>query len=63
VPNRIDIVTAIDGVAFSDAWPDRAQTRYSDQVISVIGLGHLIQNKRSTGRPQFLLDADELEKG
>jgi len=59
-PNRIDILTAIDGVTFADAWPDRQETRYSDQVVPVIGLLHLLQNKRATGRSQDLLDAEEL---
>lgn len=61
-PNRIDIVTAIDGVDFADAWPARAATRYGDQTIAVIGRAHLIANKRATGRPQDLLDADLLER-
>ena len=61
-PNRIDILTAIDGVTFADAWPDRQETRYSDQPVPVISRHHLIQNKRATGRPQDLLDAEELEK-
>jgi hypothetical protein len=61
-PNRIDILTAIDGVTFADAWSARQATQYSDQVVQVISLQHLIQNKRATGRPQDLLDASELEK-
>ena len=31
-PNRIDVVTAVDGVAFAEAWPDRR---------------HLVQNRRA----------------
>jgi hypothetical protein len=61
-PNRIDVLTAIDGVTFSDAWPDRRETRYSDQTVPVISRHHLILNKRATGRRQDLLDADELAK-
>jgi hypothetical protein len=60
-PNRIDIVTAIDGVAFDDAWPECAQTTYGDQAISVIGRRHLVQNKRASGRPQDLLDLKILQ--
>ena len=61
-PNRIDVLTAIDGLTFSDAWPDREETRYSNQPVPVLSRHHLIQNKRATGRPQDLLDADELAK-
>jgi hypothetical protein len=61
-PNRIDVLTSIDGVTFAEGWSDRQETQYSDQKVPVIGLRHLIKNKRATGRPQDLLDADELEK-
>ena len=60
-PNRIDIVTAIDGVEFSEAWPDHSETTYGGQVVPVIGRRHLIRNKRATGRPQDLLDLEMLE--
>lgn len=62
-PNRIDIVTSIDGVEFRDALGDCVSTRYGDQAIAVIGRAHLIANKRSTGRAQDALDADLLERG
>lgn len=61
-PNRIDIVTSIDGVMFPDAWPARVKARYGDQSIGVISRTHLIANKRATGRPQDLLDAELLER-
>ena len=60
-PNRIDIITAIDGVVFADAWPARMTARYGDQSIGVIGRAHLIANKRATGRRQDLLDAELLD--
>ena len=56
-------MTAIDGVAFPEAWPDRAETTYGDQTVAVIGRGHLVQNKRASGRPQDLLDLEVLEAG
>ena len=55
-PNRIDLVTGIDGVAFSEAWAAQEQTPYGDQTIHVIGRLHLAQNKRASGRPQDLID-------
>lgn len=61
-PNRIDVVTGIDGVTFSDAWPARVATRYDDQAVPVIGREHLILNKRATGRVQDALDAELLER-
>ena len=59
-PNRIDIVTSIDGVLFTDAWPARVVTAYGDQALPVIGREHLILNKRASGRPQDLLDLELL---
>jgi hypothetical protein len=41
--------------------PRGPATRYGDQAIHVIGLRHLVANKRATGRPQDLLDAEAPE--
>jgi hypothetical protein len=62
-PNRIDVLTAVDGVTFAEAWPERVETRYGDEGVHVIGRRHLVQNKRASGRPQDLVDAELLEKG
>lgn len=61
-PNRVDLVTSIDGVAFEAAWPNRVGTEYGDQHIWVIGRGDLIANKRASGRPQDALDIATLER-
>ena len=61
-PNRIDVVTSIDGVEFAEAWSGRAETTYGDQTIPVIGRAALIRNKRASGRPQDLLDLEVLER-
>lgn len=61
-PNRIDIVTSIDGVAFEDAWPSRFGAEYGSVPITVIGREDLIRNKRATGRPQDLVDVALLEQ-
>lgn len=61
-PNRIDILTAIDGVAFDDAWPRRMVATYGRHDIAVIGKADLVRNKRATGRAQDTLDADTLER-
>jgi hypothetical protein len=62
-PNRIDILTAIDGVRFEPAWAARITTSYGDQTVPVIGREDLIRNKRATGRGQDALDAETLERG
>lgn len=61
-PNRIDIITAIDGVHFAEAWEAREETLYGGQRVPVIARAHLVANKRASGRPQDLVDLDLLEK-
>lgn len=61
-PNRVDVLTSIDGVEFAEAWEARGATRYGDQDVPVIGREHLIRNKRASGRPQDLVDAAVLEQ-
>lgn len=61
-PNRIDILTTIDGVEFHDAWSLRLATTYGDQPIAVIAKADLVRNKRATGRAQDALDAENLER-
>lgn len=61
-PNRVDLVTSIDGVTFDAAWPNRVETEYGDQHIWVIGRADLIANKRASGRPQDGLDIAILER-
>jgi hypothetical protein len=61
-PNRIDVLTAIDGVEFQDAWPRRFVATYGGQPIAVIGKADLVRNKRATGRSQDALDAENLER-
>ena len=60
-PNRVDVITIVEGVPFEDAWRDRAEVDIDGLRIPVIGRSHLIVNKRAAGRPQDLLDADLLE--
>ena len=60
-PNRVDIITIVDGVQFENAWRERSEVDIEGLRIPVIGRTHLIINKRTVGRPQDLLDADLLE--
>jgi hypothetical protein len=60
-PNRVDVITLVDGVAFEDAWRDRAVFNIDDLPVPVISKTHLILNKTTVGRPQDLVDADLLQ--
>lgn len=58
-PLRIDILNAIDGVSFAEAWRDRIKV---DMGVSAIGLAALLKNKRAAGRPKDLLDVELLRE-
>jgi len=60
-PNRVDIMTAIDGVKFEDAWPNHVMMKIGRTVVPFIGRADLIQNKRAAGRARDLADAALLE--
>jgi len=60
-PLRIDVITAIDGVDFADAWPERFKTIFGDVPVVVISRHHLITNKKTAARLQDLADVEQLE--
>ncbi|MEQ8278705.1 MAG: nucleotidyltransferase [Deltaproteobacteria bacterium] len=60
-PVRIDVITAIDGVEFDDAWSARIPVQLGDIQVHVLSRHHLIQNKRASGRLQDLADIERLE--
>lgn len=60
-PRRIDILTEIDGVRFSEAWKNRVEVVVSGISVPVIGRSDLIRNKLSTGRTKDLADAEWLQ--
>ena len=59
-PNRVDLVTSIDGVTFAEAWNGRASGHYGAQPAFYLGKAELIRNKRAVGRLQDLADIDSL---
>jgi hypothetical protein len=59
-PVRVDLITAIDGVLFEDAWPDRMEAVFGTMKVPVISRLHLIANKRASGRLQDLADIERL---
>ncbi len=59
-PQRIDILTSIDGVDFPAAFDARLEADLDGVRIPVISRSHLIQNKRASGRTQDLADLEAL---
>jgi hypothetical protein len=60
-PNRIDILTAIDGVEFEAAWSNRIRVPLAGLEVPVLGRQDLVTNKRAAGRPKDLADLAWLE--
>ena len=60
-PRRIDIITAIDGIKFDQAYANRMIFTIEGVQIPVISLEDLIANKRASGRKQDLADLEKLE--
>jgi hypothetical protein len=61
-PNRIDLLTAISGVSFEEAWTARNEAELDGIATHFIGLAALLRNKTQTGRAKDLGDAEELRK-
>ena len=66
-PNRIDLINAIEGVGFDEAWNGRVEAilLMGDREVRVpfIGLDALVKNKRAVGRPKDLDDLSYLTGG
>ena len=61
-PQRIDIISAIDGLDYSEAVGRAVRMNVDGLAIKVISLDDLIVNKRASGRPKDIVDALALEK-
>lgn len=61
-PVRVDVLTSLNGVRFSDAWPRRERAVFGDRVVALISCAVLIANKRAVGRHIDLHDAALLEQ-
>lgn len=62
VPDRLDVITGIEGVTFDEAWPARHVVELDGVEMPVLSPEHLLQNKRAAGRPKDLVDVGVLER-
>ncbi len=60
-PCRIDVITRIDGVRYSEAVVRASSLKIDEIPVRVISIEDLIANKRSSGRTKDLADAEILE--
>ena len=61
-PMRIDIITAISGLEFNEAYPNRTEGKYFDVNIMILGKQDLLKNKKLTGREKDRFDIDWIKK-
>ena len=60
-PGRIDILTSLPGVEFSESYTARMVVEIDGVFINFIDLEHLKKNKKATGRHQDLADLENLD--
>ena len=60
VPNRIDLLTGITGVALDEAFQTKIATELEGLPVFILSKALLIQNKRAVARPQDVADLDSL---
>ena len=59
-PNRIDVISTLEGVDFETCCAARVEIVIDDVPVDFIDLENLKKNKRAAGRPQDLADLDQL---
>ena len=59
-PLRIDVLTELSGLTFSEAWSSRIQAAFGPLTVDVIGREAFVKNKRATGRARDLGDIEAL---
>jgi hypothetical protein len=59
-PVRIDLLTSISGVTWSEAFPAITREMFQEVLIPFIGKTAYLKNKRASGRPKDLADLDAL---
>ena len=60
-PNRIDILTSLKDLKFEDCYKTKVEVEIQGLHIDFIDIENIKKNKRATGRPQDLADAENLE--
>ena len=62
-PVRVDILQRVDGVDFKEAFQRREQAKWKSIDVSLISRQDLIASKKAAGRPQDLVDVENLLAG
>lgn len=60
VPNRVDLLTGIESVAFDEAWSSRIAGSLEGLPVHFLSKDLFIRNKLAVGRSQDIADADRV---
>ena len=60
-PGRIDLLTGIDGVRFTDCYPRRQIVEVAGVRLPIIHIDDFKANERAAGRPRDIADLDSLD--
>lgn len=60
-PNRIDLITTLEGVDFAACYETKTQVMIDGILVDFIDLENLRRNKKATGRLQDLADLENLQ--
>jgi hypothetical protein len=61
-PERVDLLTSLEAIRFTEAWERRAEGNYGRVHVSYLGVEDLIRNKEAVGRLQDLADVEVLRR-
>lgn len=61
-PRKIQVLTGIDGVSFSECYAGRLELETDGLRVKIIGKDDLIRNKTASGRTKDRIDLEELRK-
>lgn len=61
-PSRIDVLTAISGVSFDEAWASRESADLEGSTVCFVGRDVFVRNKQAAGRPKDLADVARLKR-
>jgi predicted nucleotidyltransferase len=59
-PNRIDVLSTLEGIEFESCYASRVQVEIDGVTVNFIDLENLKRNKKATGRIQDLADLENL---
>jgi len=61
-PNRIDILTDIDGLTFEEAWKNKELAVFDEYHAYTLEINDLIKNKEASNRPKDKIDLAQLKE-